>query len=123
MIQQPNVRDAMVWAVGRLGQRVPVYGPLNTVVPLEKAAAWLERLLRLGSSQPIDFLAAMQLARRTDDRYRDLPPETRADAAGWLESAEAPPHLAALIRDVGQLDEEEQVQVFGESLPKGLRIG
>ena len=28
-----KVRSPMVWALGRIGQRVPLYGPLNTVVP------------------------------------------------------------------------------------------
>ena len=29
------VRSAMIWAVGRLGARVPLYGPLNAVVPAD----------------------------------------------------------------------------------------
>ena len=33
----------MLWAIGRLGARVPLYGPLNTVVPAETAADWLTR--------------------------------------------------------------------------------
>ena len=39
------VRPAMVWAIGRLGARVPMYGPLNTVVPAETAADWLSKLM------------------------------------------------------------------------------
>ena len=29
------VREASAWALGRLGTRVPVYGPLNTLVPVD----------------------------------------------------------------------------------------
>ncbi|HUG91435.1 MAG TPA: Hsp70 family protein, partial [Planctomycetaceae bacterium] len=32
------VRQALLWALGRVGARMPVYGPLNTVVPATKAA-------------------------------------------------------------------------------------
>ncbi|MGE3779336.1 MAG: hypothetical protein AB7F89_19265, partial [Pirellulaceae bacterium] len=66
--------------------------------------------------------AVMQLARRTDDRYRDLSLAVRDRAAAWLERHAAPPHLVHLVREGGRLDAEEQVQIYGESLPKGLRI-
>ena len=31
------VRRPIVWAIGRIGARVPLYGPLNAVVPAEAA--------------------------------------------------------------------------------------
>ncbi len=64
----------------------------------------------------------MQLARRTDDRYRDLPEKLRREAADWLAATDAPGHFIQLVRDGGTLDSDEQGLVFGESLPKGLRI-
>jgi hypothetical protein len=64
----------------------------------------------------------MQLARRTDDRYRDLPEKLRREAADWLTSLDAPRHFVELVRDGGTLDSDEEGLVFGESLPKGLRI-
>ncbi|MEN6366379.1 MAG: Hsp70 family protein [Thermoguttaceae bacterium] len=116
------VRSAMVWAVGRLGARTPLYGPLNAVVPAQTVAAWVERLMAASSCDVERSLAVMQLARRTDDRYRDLPEKLRAEAAGWLGGTSAPSHFAELIRRGGALDDEEQGLVFGESLPVGLRI-
>jgi hypothetical protein len=41
------VREASAWALGRLGTRVPVYGPLNTLVPAAIVEAWTQRLLAL----------------------------------------------------------------------------
>lgn len=112
---------SLIWALGRLGQRVPVYGPLNTVVPTENAAQWLQVLLGQPSSG-VTALAIMQLTRRTDDRYRDVDETVRESAINWLVAASASQHLIKLVREGGGLDLEEQGQVVGESLPKGLRI-
>jgi len=117
-----STRPAMAWAVGRLGARQPVYGPLNTVVPAETAAEWLKRLIKLDYDEPMALLAVMQLARRTGDRYREIPEKLRTHVLDWLARREAPAHFAQLVREVGQLDAEEQGMVFGEALPKGLRI-
>ena len=62
-----TAHPAMVWALGRLGQRVPAYGPLNTVVPSSCVEEWVAFLMELGCGDPIYQLALMQLARRTDD--------------------------------------------------------
>ena len=117
------VRAAMVWAIGRLGARVPLYGPLNTVLPAEEAAQWCKRLMDVAHGEPAEWLALMQLARRTDDRYRDVPEKTRQAAVAWLQRHQAPEHFVTLVRQGGRLDYEEQSLVFGESLPKGLSIG
>ncbi len=117
-----KVRGALVWTLGRLGQRVPVYGPLNTVVPQTKAAKWLEALLQQDEGGAIDLLAMMQLARRTNDRHRDLPESLRQRTVDWMGAHNGPEHLVNLVRDGGTLDHEEQNQIVGEALPKGLRI-
>ena len=115
------VRPAILWALGRIAARKPVYGPLNTVVPVDVVSDWLPKLMELSAGDPMGRLAAMQMALRTDDRYRDLPERLRGKVLGWLERNEAPGHFLQLVRDGGTLDREEQGLVFGESLPKGLR--
>ena len=67
-------------------------------------------------------LAVMQMARRTNDRYRDVSEKARDAALGWLTTHDAPQHFIQLIQEAGQLDTEEQGMIFGEALPKGLRI-
>ena len=64
----------------------------------------------------------MQLARRTDDRYRDLGGTARDRVADWLASRDAPPHYRELVISGGTLDAEEQAVAFGESLPAGFRL-
>ena len=59
-----SARDAMIWAWGRLGQRVPVYGPLNSVLSPQQALAWLERILAYDDVLPMHQLAVVQIARK-----------------------------------------------------------
>lgn len=42
--------------------------------------------------------------------------------ADLLKVLDAPTHFVELVQDGGSLDSDEQGLVFGESLPKGLRI-
>ncbi len=118
-----KTRSAMLWTLGRLGQRVPVYGPLNTLVPPSRASKWVDAVMAIDSGDTIEYLAAMQLARATGDRHRDLEQSKREQVATWLETHAAAPHLIDLVREVGTLDDEERSQVFGEALPSGLRLG
>jgi hypothetical protein len=117
-----EVHEAALWAFGRIGARVPVYGPLNALVPAEQAEAWLTTLLGLSHRQQSALFAAVLVARRTGDRYRDVSEATRAKVTEWLTTAGAPTHFVALVREGGELEAEEQRSVFGESLPRGLRI-
>lgn len=116
------VRGASLWAIGRLGARVPFYGGLNTVVAADVAADWLERLLALRTEVDTAPLAVMQLARRTGDRYRDLSDRLRNDAAQWLRDRGASAHFIELVEHGGELAREEQGLIFGEGLPTGLRL-
>jgi hypothetical protein len=126
------VREASAWALGRLGARVPVYGPLNTVVPVETVEAWTQRLLgldadpafvrRAGPLPPAAVFVGVQLTRRTGDRYRDVSDELRDAVRQWLAARQAPQHFVTLVCEGGELHEDEQVLVFSESLLPGLKI-
>lgn len=117
-----RARDAMFWAVGRLGQRTPMYGPLNSVLPSADAGRWLTALLEQPEVSPAMLLAVTQMVRKVDDRYRDIDPSTRTEVADWLEKQNAPAHYITLVKEGGSFDSEERAQVFGESLPPGLRL-
>jgi hypothetical protein len=116
------VRPALAWAIGRIGQRVPQYGPLNTVAPANAAAEWVRVLMNMGSDDPQTVLAVMQLTRRTHDRYRDIDEGIRRQVTAWLAAHNAPAHLLGLVEHGGELAADEQGRAFGEALPKGLRI-
>jgi hypothetical protein len=117
-----SIRPAALWAVGRLGAREPAYGPLNTVVPPEEAGSWAGQLLASDSLDAMTPFALVNLARRTGDRYRDLPELLRDAVVAWLVDHRAGEHAIKLVREGGELAADEQDRVFGEALPKGLRL-
>ena len=126
------VAGAMIWALGRIGSRELLYGPLNTVVPPQSAEKWLQQIIERPttshsntSTNAAELLAIMQLARKTGDRYRDIGLQARESVLAVLEtqsSASLQQHLIQLVREVSQLDTNEKNAVFGETLPVGLRL-
>jgi hypothetical protein len=126
------VREACVWALGRLGARVPVYGPLNTLVPVETAEQWTWQLLELAADATLArrvgelprsaMFTMVQLVRLTGDRYRDVSDELRDAVQHWLSTRKSPAHFITLVTEGGKLQEDEQVMVFSESLLPGLKI-
>ncbi len=118
------IRAGALFALGRLGARTPVYGPLNALVPRDTAGEWAIELMRISgpASTPETAFTLMQLTRRTHDRHRDVDDPTRAAAIEHLQGAGASEHLISLISSGGELAAVEQRAAFGESLPRGLRI-
>lgn len=117
------VRGPLIWMLGRIGSRVPSYGPLNLILPPEIVAGWADRLLKLGDpADSVVQLTLMQLARKTGDRFRDVSESLRGRLLGRLRDVQARPGFLQLIESGGVLEEEEAGLVFGESLPAGLRL-
>jgi len=111
------------WALGRLGARVPLYGPLNCVVPAQKAAQWLEAVLEHEWPSPEKAALPMaQLGRRTDDRSRDVPEEVRAKLAARLRQTAGGERMARLVEQVVALEAREERVALGDTLPAGLRL-
>jgi len=86
-------------------------------------ASWIERFIDLSdASQSSVQLALMQMARKTNDRYRDISDKLREDVVRELQNAGAREHLIELVQKGGHLESDEAAEVFGESLPAGLRL-
>ena len=116
------VRNAAIWALARIGARVPLYGPLNTVVSAEVVQPWVEGVMRMRREADTTPLALMQMARKTGDRYRDVSDGLRWEVLAWFKGRQIPPHFVQLVAEGDELGEAEQGLVFGESLPQGLRL-
>jgi molecular chaperone DnaK (HSP70) len=115
--------DQELWALARLGARAPIYGPINAVVPCAPATAIVERLLDAAWPRPGGYaFAVAQIARRTGDRERDLDDAVRARVARRLGETPGSERLARLVREVVELEAQEQARLLDESLPSGLRL-
>jgi hypothetical protein len=113
---------SFTWALGRLGARVPFYGPLNCVVPAGAAERWAASLLALPELTPAVATAVSQLAARTDDPLRDVGPEFRLEAARRLREAGVADELIEVLRAYLPRSRAGAARIFGESLPEGLRL-
>jgi hypothetical protein len=114
---------SLAWALGRVGARWPVYGPLNTVVPPARVEAWVTTIADAWPSPPDDIVTiTAQMAARTGDPARDLDEDlARALHTRWLAAGIAP-HLIARLVEIEPPSDDETQRAIGESLPEGLRL-
>ncbi|MSP62754.1 MAG: molecular chaperone DnaK [Myxococcales bacterium] len=125
-VEKERMGEAGVWALGRLGARVPLYGPIENVVNRHKAEKWVERLLVLdwtqGAAKELAFATA-EIARASGDRARDLDESLRQRVAARLATVDGDgARLARLVLEPTQLEAKEERAAFGEALPIGLRL-
>jgi hypothetical protein len=121
------LRTGLLWTIGRVGCRVPVYATLQQIVLPDRASHWIEQLLELDDSIILGSLntyslALMLLARKTEDRYRDISGSLRERVLVRMKELECPPIHRDLVDMGGRMDEENQATVVGESLPLGFSL-
>jgi hypothetical protein len=114
------------WALTRLGARVLLYGPLNAVVHPQVAQRWLDALFAFEPGNQSERLGwgfcLAQLARRSGQRALDVDDSHRQTVATLLRGLDVPEHWPRMVEEVTELERDEQSQMFGESLPIGLRL-
>lgn len=117
-------RDPRIWAaLGRIGSRIPNYASLHHVVSPVTAERWIDHLLReKWNDLPTAPRAASELARRTDDRARDVSESARAEVARRLEKEGADPRFLRVVVEHVPLEEADRTAFFGETLPVGLTL-
>jgi hypothetical protein len=112
---------SLLWSIGRLGARTPIYGPLTSVVPPADAARWLEQLTKLPPTPEL-VAAIVQIAGRTGDPLRDLD-EVALDAARRHSAqAQVDPDALRPLSEVVARSFADASHAFGEPLPNGLRL-
>ena len=112
-----------LWALSRIAARVPLYGPLNAVVPPSHVKTWIGPLLGGDWPEPdkVAFPLA-QLGRRTGDRARDLDDATRAKLADVVRALPGGERAVVLVEQVVALEAREERVALGDTLPAGLRL-
>lgn len=114
--------SAMLWVIGRVGARVPMYGPIHQLIPISQVESWIESIIDLPVSSSDLGFALLLLARRTGDRYRDLSDAARQRVLTWMEKNEVAEGTIQLVREVGELSDQQRSSMAGEALPLGLRL-
>ena len=111
-----------LWSLGRLGARIPLYGPRHSVVTAEIAGEWLKVLLNLSTFTTATASAIVSIARRTDDRSRDIDDGIREQAISRLMSLGIDDETIQLLLKYVPPEQSDAVHSFGESLPPGLQV-
>jgi molecular chaperone DnaK (HSP70) len=110
-----------LWALARLGARVPLYGPLNATVPPAVAARWIDVLIARSVSAEIAE-AVVQIGARTGDPARDIGDDVRARVTATLASGGIGGDALLPLMEVVPVRRADLAQAFGESLPQGLML-
>ena len=120
-ISTRKIKAQHLWALSRLGARELLYGPVDRVIPPAEVVTWIERLLGYDRSNPITIARAVsRMARKTNDRIRDLDEKNRSKVLNWMQSNELPSDLVDPVRMTLPLARQDQKAMFGESLPSGI---
>jgi predicted nucleic acid-binding OB-fold protein len=102
---------------------VPAYASVHHVVPPHAAERWLDHLLReKWDAVPTAMAAAVQIARRTGDRARDVSDRVRQEIDRRMVAAGADEAALRAVREVVEIDDRERAAFFGDALPLGLRL-
>ncbi len=125
-VRRSPVPTYAFWSLTRLGARVLLHGPLNAVVHPEIVQTWLDAILTFKPGNDSEAMAwafcIAQIARRCGQRALDVDDSHRQSVLTALAQLTVPsqwPHMVEAIADPAG---DEQSQMFGESLPIGLRI-
>jgi DNA-K related protein/Hsp70 protein len=114
------------FALTRFGARKLFYGPLNAVVHPEIVQQWLDGILGFTPGHPSErmtwIFCLAQLARRSGQRALDIDDSHRATVLAVLQQHGAPARLRRAVEEFVELAGDEQSELFGESLPIGLRL-
>ncbi len=123
---RPSPAGYVLWCLGRLGARVPLYGLANTVVGREKAERWAETLLArefAAGRETADAVFALgQIARCSGDRARDLAEPIRDRVLDRLAALGAGDDVLRPVREYHELEAAQEGQALGDALPIGLRL-
>jgi hypothetical protein len=111
-----------LWSLGRLGARIPLYGPRHAVVAPEVAGEWLKAVLDLPTLSAATASAIVLLARRTEDRRRDIDDAICEQAISRLMAIGIAEETIQLLSKYVPPEPADAVRSFGESLPPGLQL-
>ncbi len=114
------------WSLTRIGSRMLFYGPLNLVVHPQIVEGWLETLLAFVPGNESEkngrAFCLANLARLTGQRALDIDDAMRQRVLVVLRSLKIPSEWTEMVERVIEMQAGDRGQLFGESLPIGLKL-
>ncbi|MEO5359349.1 MAG: hsp70 family protein [Nitrospirota bacterium] len=128
--EKGRVLGSHFWSLSRLGARVSFYGQLDKQVTKETAQRWIRECLAVSDARPEDAAYAIaQLSRKTGDRTRDIDDVLRGEIVKklltYIQGSSPAKWAGRFIRQIEELiplDNTDENEIFGESLPIGLIV-
>ncbi|MFO7753084.1 MAG: Hsp70 family protein [Desulfobacteraceae bacterium] len=120
-----KTRPQLFWALSRIGARRLFYGSVDRVVGAAEVTRWINTLLKKqwkGNDPVVDTI--LRMAGKTDDRTRDLEPETIEKIIHWIGTnhPDEKQRVENVLKQRVEIERKEQSAIFGESLPAGLLL-
>ncbi len=118
--------EPLLWALGRILGRVPLYAGPEAVLPAALVAeAWdvlrdADWTRKAWDAAPAAIANACRIS---PIREHNVPADLRDVVLEKLHAAEARPRLIQQVREFVPLEQADRVSLFGDSLPPGLLLG
>ncbi|RGE42669.1 molecular chaperone DnaK [Comamonas testosteroni] len=120
-LKRPDETVQTWWAIGRLASRQSLAANAHLVMPPDAAQEFLNATLAQDwRKNETAMFAAVQMARMTGDRARDLPDDVRAQVLEKMRASAAPERWLTMVEQVVEMQAEDQKRSLGDSLPPGL---
>ena len=113
-----------LWALGRLGSRQPLYGPVSGVIPAVSVEPWVKTVLSFkpenARARDAQKLALLMMARKEQDRSLDLSEKQRQAVCEYFRGLDLDENEIAPLTEYQPLGRDLSEKAMGESLPLGL---
>ena len=120
-LKRPDESVQTWWAIGRVAARQPLAANAHLVMPPAAAQEFLDATLQQDwRKNETAMFAAVQIARMTGDRARDVPDAVRQQVLEKMRASGAPERWVTLVEQVVQMEAEDQKRSLGDSVPPGL---
>ncbi len=125
-VQKAPVPTYAFWALTRIGSRSLFYGPLNLVLHPQVVEKWLEQLIAFEPANDSErngwAFCLANLTRMTGQRALDIDDEMRTKVLAVLRNQKTPAAWPEMVERIVDMAAGDRGQLFGESLPIGLRL-
>lgn len=111
------------WAIGRIAAREPLYCSHHKLIPVATVEQWLDRVLTADwKSASQAAFAATIMAKKTEDRERDISPDYRSRVIEQLKQFKCSKSWIDMVDHKVALEESDVKRFYGDTLPSGLKL-